>query len=162
MASHAETRPGCHALSRTCGICVRRAVIELSLRSCNEVRMEERMDDAAAVVAFVALGHETRLSAYRRLVAAGPEGVASGELAAALGVPATAMSFHLAALERAGLASARRYGRNVIYTADFAHMRGLVAYLTADCCGGRPEICEGLAIPAPMVAPGCSKGGSVR
>jgi DNA-binding transcriptional ArsR family regulator len=72
------------------------------------------------------------------------------------------MSFHLTALERAGLACARRSGRNVIYTADFVHMRGLVAYLTADCCGGRPEICEGLTTLAPVVAQRCGMGESVR
>jgi DNA-binding transcriptional ArsR family regulator len=120
--------------------------------------MIERMTDGDAVDAFLALGHETRLAAYRRLVAAGPAGIASGDLAAALEIAATAMSFHLAALERAGLARTRRSGRNIIYTADFARMRGLVSYLTADCCGGRPEICEGIAIPAPESAqPGCGK-----
>ncbi len=120
--------------------------------------MIERMTDGDAVDAFLALGHETRLAAYRRLVAAGPAGIASGDLAAALEIAATKMSFHLAALERAGLARTRRSGRNIIYTADFARMRGLVSYLTADCCGGRPEICEGIAIPAPESAqPGCGK-----
>ena len=101
------------------------------------------VDEAAA--ALGALAHPDRLRAYRLLVADGPGGRASGRAAAALDLPPTRMSFHLAALERAGLVSSRREGREVRYAARFDAMRELLAFLTEDCCGGRPEICAGLS-----------------
>ena len=74
--------------------------------------------------------------------------MASGEIADALNVPATRMSFHLAGLERAGLVTARRDGRRILYAVSFARMRNLLAFLMEDCCRGNPEICGGLTIPA--------------
>ena len=106
------------------------------------------MDDLdMAAAALGALAHPDRLRAYRLLVADGPEGRASGQVASALEMPPTRTSFHLAALERAGLVTSRREGREVRYAARFDAMRGLLAFLTEDCCGGRPEICCGLATP---------------
>jgi ArsR family transcriptional regulator len=107
------------------------------------------LSDLQAVPAFVALGHQVRLDAFRLLIRTGPDGMPSGEIAAELQVPATAMSFHLAALERAGLVVSRRDGRHIRYAVAIDRVRDLIAFLTADCCGGRPEICAGL------VPPGC-------
>ncbi len=77
--------------------------------------------------------------AFRLLVRAGPGGVPAGEIARALSVPAATMSFHLAHLARAGLVTATRDGRSIIYAADFDGMRGLMDYLSQDCCAGWPE-----------------------
>lgn len=93
-----------------------------------------------------ALAHPARLKAFRLLVAAGPSGIPSGDIAGSLAVPPTAMSFHLAALERCGLVAARREGRNVFYAVQFDAVRALLAFLTDDCCGGRPELCGGPAL----------------
>ena len=101
------------------------------------------VEDKDAVARLSALAHPARLKAFRLLVAAGPSGVPSGEIAEALQVPPTAMSFHLSALERSGLVSARREGRNIFYAAQFDEVRELLAFLTEDCCGGRPELCGG-------------------
>ena len=57
-------------------------------------------------------------------------------IAQALGVPNSSLSFHLAQLSRAGLIAQRRAGRSLIYSADFAAMNRLVAFLTENCCGG--------------------------
>lgn len=100
------------------------------------------MDDVAALAALSALAHADRLRAYRLLVVQGPVGAASGEIAARLGIAPTRMSFHLAALERAGLCAARRDGRQVIYALRPDVMRALLGYLARDCCGGRPEFCD--------------------
>lgn len=102
------------------------------------------MNSEKAVRALGALAQETRLSIFRRLVAAGPEGLAAGVLSALLDVPAPTLSFHLKELEAAGLVSGRRDGRHIYYAADFDKMRGLLIFLTEDCCGGRAEICGGL------------------
>jgi ArsR family transcriptional regulator len=101
------------------------------------------IEEKDAVARLAALAHPARLQAFRLLVAKGPSGMPSGEIAEALGVPPTAMSFHLAALERSGLLASRRAGRKILYAVQFEEMRTLLAFLTEDCCGGRPELCGG-------------------
>lgn len=94
------------------------------------------MKGDAAVSALGALANEHRLAIYRLLVQAGPEGRAAGAIADKLDLPASSLSFHLAHLARAGLIEQRRESRSLIYSADFAVMNGLVAFLTENCCGG--------------------------
>ena len=57
-------------------------------------------------------------------------------LSEALGVAATALSFHLKGLSHAHLITQERDGRNLIYRANFTQMNGLLAYLSAHCCEG--------------------------
>ena len=94
------------------------------------------MEMTQVVDSLAALAQATRLQIYRFLVEAGPEGAPAGRIAEALDVPAATLSFHLAHLTRAGLAKSRQEGRFVIYSADFRAMRGLVGYLTENCCKG--------------------------
>lgn len=101
------------------------------------------MEAASAITALAALAQEHRLALFRLLVQAGGGGMAAGAIAEALGVPNSSLSFHLAQLNRAGLVRQERQGRSLVYTADFAAMNALVAYLTENCCGGAacgPEI----------------------
>lgn len=102
------------------------------------------MEITAASAAFAALSVEVRLSILRLLLAAGPSGMPAGALSAQLGLPASTTSFHLAALERAGLTQATRQGRQVIHAARIAGLRALLGFLTETCCGGRPELCGDL------------------
>lgn len=100
------------------------------------------MDETRALGAFAALAQETRLTIVRLLVVAGRDGMAAGDIGAALGgVSSSRLSFHLGHLERAGLLNSRRDGRQVIYSAAYACLSDLIAFLMHDCCGGRPEIC---------------------
>ncbi|MEJ8474672.1 ArsR/SmtB family transcription factor [Roseibium algae] len=99
------------------------------------------MNDADAVKALGALAQGDRLAAFRLLMQAGPDGLASGEVAGTLAIAPTRMSFHLTTLERAGLLVTRREGRRIVYSVAFEKMRGLLGFLTEDCCGGHPEIC---------------------
>ena len=85
---------------------------------------------------LAALAQPHRLAVFRLLVVAGPEGRAAGDIAAAIGLPASSLSFHLAHLKRVGLVGAERRGRSLVYAADFAVMRGLVDFLTENCCSG--------------------------
>ena len=94
------------------------------------------MEPDLVIRALGALAQEHRLAVFRLLVEAGPEGLAAGALAEAVGVPASSMSFHLAQLSHAGLVSQRRQSRSIIYSADYGVMNGLMAYLTHNCCGG--------------------------
>ena len=108
------------------------------------------MKDDNAISALTALAHADRLAAFRLLVRQGPQGLPSGEIAEALAVPPTRMSFHLATLERGGLLRSWREGRRILYAADYDRMRDLLGFLSEDCCGGRPEICGDLASVAAL------------
>jgi DNA-binding transcriptional ArsR family regulator len=99
------------------------------------------MKTTIALTSLAALAHETRLAVFRFLVSIGPEGAAAGEIGAKFKIPAPTLSFHLKELEQSGLIHARRASRNIIYAADYEHMRMLLSYLMDDCCRGRPEIC---------------------
>jgi ArsR family transcriptional regulator len=95
------------------------------------------MEMSQAIEALSALAQETRLTVYRLLVEAGPEGLSAGSISEELELPPATLSFHLAHLARAGLARSRQEGRFVIYSADFQNMNALVGYLTENCCGGQ-------------------------
>ena len=92
----------------------------------------------AAVRSLAALAQDSRLAVFRLLVQAGPEGLAAGEIAERLGIPASTLSFHMKALNHAGLVESRQESRFVYYSANFEAMNALLAYLSDNCCGGRP------------------------
>ena len=99
------------------------------------------MEILTALAAFAALSQETRLNIVRLLVREGPQGLTAGVLAERLGAPPSTLSFHLKELEREQLVQARREGRRIHYSADYAGLRGLVDFLLADCCQGDPRLC---------------------
>lgn len=99
------------------------------------------MHNKSAVAALAALAQETRLSIFRLLVQAGPEGVPAGRIGEELDVPPATLSFHLKELSRASLATSRQDGRFVYYAANFEHMAGLMSFLTQNCCQGMPQEC---------------------
>lgn len=94
------------------------------------------MKENIAADCFAALGHPTRLRLYRALVRAGEEGAPVGVLQDQLGVPASTLTHHIQALARAGLVEQQRDGRILTTRADYAQMRGLVDFLTDNCCEG--------------------------
>lgn len=99
------------------------------------------MDETSALDGLAALSQETRLKAFRLLVAREPEGIAAGEIARLLGVPQNTMSTHLATLAQSGLVAGERRSRSVVYRADLEQFRSLMFFLLVDCCGGRPDAC---------------------
>lgn len=92
------------------------------------------METKDAVDRLGALAHETRLSVFRLLVRRGSLGLAAGEIATRTGISPPNASFHLAELNSAGLVTARRNGRSVIYAIDFAVISDLVDFLRENCC----------------------------
>jgi ArsR family transcriptional regulator len=92
------------------------------------------MEQNGAVDALGALAQPSRLELFRLLVRRGPSGLPAGDLAERLAIPSTTLSFHLSQLTRAGLLTARRAGRSIVYAADYGRMRALMAYLTENCC----------------------------
>lgn len=99
------------------------------------------MEESAAALRFSALGHDARLTVFRLLITAGPDGVAAGALSSALRMPPSTLSHHLAALEHAGLITSRRDGRRQLYAIAVGEVRALVSYLRDDCCEGQPALC---------------------
>ena len=84
--------------------------------------------------ALGALAHEYRLEIYRLLVRQGSQGLPAGSIGERVGLAPSSLTFHLQALQRAGLIRQARVSRQLFYSADFAAMNGLVGYLTNQCC----------------------------
>jgi len=105
-----------------------------------------------ALAALAALSQRTRLDIFRHLVQAGPQGAQVGAIATALTIPAPTLSFHLKELSHADLVESRQEGRFIRYTANFAAMGDLIAYLTENCCRGQPELCAPGCAPKPSSA----------
>lgn len=100
------------------------------------------MEKSLAVKALAALAQDNRLDVYRLLVGAGPIGIPAGEIAAQLRIAPNTLSFHFDRMRQAGLVTVRREGRSLIYAARFEAMNELIGYLTENCCGGMPQLCE--------------------
>lgn len=92
------------------------------------------MDIKNALPMFNALAQETRLSAFRLLVKAGPDGLPAGSLSEQLGTPHNTLSFHLNHLSNAQLVRSRKDGRSIIYSANFDEMQQLISFMVKDCC----------------------------
>jgi len=104
------------------------------------------METTDAVAALGALAQENRLDVFRLLVRTGPDGLPAGEIAERLKIAPATLSFHLAQLRQAGLATMKREGRSLIYSADYDGMNDLMSFLTENCCAGagncRVPACE--------------------
>ncbi len=108
-----------------------------------------------ALAALAALGQPTRLEIFRLLMRRGPDGLFAGTIAETIGCPHNTLSSHLSILARAGLIRGTRDGRTILYRADVAGMRALIAFLIRDCCEGHPELCN-LAAAADESDCGCA------
>jgi len=95
-----------------------------------------KISERQAAENLAALGNTTRLRLFRLLVQAGHDGLNVSDLQRLLEQPASTLAHHLAKLTQAGLVRQQRKGREVICTADFERMNGLLAYLTDQCCCG--------------------------
>ncbi|MBU2867259.1 ArsR/SmtB family transcription factor [Pacificibacter marinus] len=100
------------------------------------------MDKNNALDAFNALSQATRLDVFRLLIKAGEVGMTAGEIGETLDVRQNTMSTNLSILARSGLIRSEREGRSIRYFSDMEGVRGLLAFLIEDCCGGHPELCQ--------------------
>ncbi len=103
------------------------------------------METSTATNIFESLSSGVRLDVYRLLVKRGAEGMVAGDIASALKLPPTNMSFHLKALSQAEMVSVTQEGRFQRYRANIPLILDLIAYLTAECCDGQPEQCAELS-----------------
>lgn len=115
------------------------------------------MEFNQAIAALDALAQESRLRVFRCLVARGTQGLSAGEIAAEMDIPANTLSFHLGQLAHAGLIESRRQGRYLFYRVRIEGMRDLMAFLSRDCCQGRPELCGLASEPGAEAACACAE-----
>ncbi|WP_417320232.1 ArsR/SmtB family transcription factor [Emcibacter sp.] len=99
------------------------------------------MKESNVVNMLSALAQETRLKLFKLLVKAGHAGLNAGTLADKLKTPNSTLSYHLSALEGAGLISSARQQRQIIYTANYDRLEKFLGFLVEDCCQGSGEIC---------------------
>ncbi|MSP75874.1 MAG: transcriptional regulator [Rhodospirillaceae bacterium] len=97
-------------------------------------RTQQREQEAADALA--ALGNRTRLRIFKLLVRAGREGANIGAIQRMLGIPATTLGHHLGTLAGAGLVDQERRGREVVCTANYKAVRGILDYVREECCAG--------------------------
>ncbi|MFS8039358.1 metalloregulator ArsR/SmtB family transcription factor [Xanthobacter sp. AM11] len=93
---------------------------------------ETKLNADEATRIFDALSQVTRLETFRLLLRYVPYGLPAGDIARLLAVPHNTMSTHLAVLERAGLVSARREGRSILYAVTLSLAGPLFAQLMGD------------------------------
>ena len=103
----------------------------------------ESMKPIDVVKALSALAQESRLAVFRLLVKRGPDGFTPSVIAEKLDIAAPTLSFHLKELQNAGLVAVRREGRFLFYSTRFDRMKGLVGFLTDECCSQADEACDG-------------------
>ncbi len=80
------------------------------------------------------LGHVTRLEIFRLLVKGGSTGLPVGEVQAALGVPGSTLTHHIARLVSVGLVEQRREGRTLFCVPQYNELDSLIQYLQEECC----------------------------
>lgn len=114
------------------------------------------MDQKSALAVFEGLSSGVRLEAFRLLVKAGPEGLVAGEIAAALEIAPSSLSFHLRTLTQSGLLSVRQEGRYQRYRANLATVGDVIGFLTENCCSGAPEGCDGARVLVGRI-PACAQ-----
>jgi ArsR family transcriptional regulator len=100
------------------------------------------MKSTEVVKALSALAQESRLAVFRLLVKRGPDGFTPSVIADKLDIAAPTLSFHLKELQNAGLVTVRREGRFLFYSTRFDRMKGLVGFLTDECCSQADEACN--------------------
>src|SRR4030088_1282506 len=95
------------------------------------------MKKRGALAALAALAQDNRLDVFRLLVQAGPEGMPAFAVADALDLAPHNLTFHLDRLREArgaGVVSAGRDGRSMVYSARFDAMKVVAAFLSDICC----------------------------
>ncbi len=83
---------------------------------------------------LAAMGTEPRLRIVRLLLAAHPEGLVVGDIAAELGIASSTLSHHLEKLRNEELVTVRREGTFLRYSANTGALQELLGFLYAECC----------------------------
>ena len=95
----------------------------------SDVRVTDRFARMLA-----AMGTSPRLNIVRLLLAAHPEGLVVGDIAAELSIPNSTLSHHLEKLKTEGVVNVRREGTFLHYSANTDGLEDLLGFLFAECC----------------------------
>ena len=95
------------------------------------------MKNPDAILAFLALGQESRLNVFRLIVQRGDVGLTPSQIIEKLGIPNATLSFHLKELVQANLLLVERQSRNLIYRPNAKLVQDLSEFLLDNCCGGQ-------------------------
>ncbi|KJS09571.1 MAG: hypothetical protein VR78_15845 [Hoeflea sp. BRH_c9] len=98
------------------------------------------MEMKSAVKVLSVLAHEGRVSLLQTLVQAGEKGASVSDLADAIGQNVKTVSAQLQLIADAELVGVRREGKQMIYTAEYATLANLFAFIMHDCCGGHEQL----------------------
>ncbi len=97
-----------------------------------------KRDDAEITARFAqmltAMGTAPRLRIVRLLLAAHPEGMVVGDIAAELGIANSTLSHHLDKLKNEALVNVSREGTFLRYSANTGSLQELLGFLYAECC----------------------------
>ncbi len=83
---------------------------------------------------LAAMGTEPRLRIVRLLLAAHPDGLVVGDIAAELDMAGSTLSHHLEKLRNEDLVQVRREGTFLWYSANTVALQELLGFLYAECC----------------------------
>jgi DNA-binding transcriptional ArsR family regulator len=98
------------------------------------------MNESQAITALGALAQETRLRIVRHLVTKGTEGDSAGEIGRAVDAAPAKITFHISALERAGLVNSEKVSRMIVYRINFDQIGQVLNYLLQDCCNNNATV----------------------
>jgi predicted transcriptional regulator len=100
------------------------------------------MKNTIAILAFLALGQESRLNIFRLIVQRGGHGLTPSQIIEKLGIPNATLSFHLKELVNSNLLLVERQSRNLIYRPNAELVQALSGFLLENCCDGASCIPE--------------------
>ena len=86
---------------------------------------------------YAALSTDVRLNVLALLGKAGSDGLAAGDIARKLDIPANSLSQQLSVLSAAGLVIQEREGRNVFNKLNLDRVKELIKFLAVNCAAGR-------------------------
>jgi ArsR family transcriptional regulator len=92
------------------------------------------MEQKIAVKRLSELGHETRMSVFRLLVKASPNGLPVGDIQKHLNITGSTLSHHIHRLISAGLVVQVRDGRVLHCLASLDALREVTSFLESECC----------------------------
>ena len=98
------------------------------------------VSDERIIAQLAALAQSTRLAVFKALVRCGPGGMPAGNIATTVDVAPNTLSSHLGILQRSGLVTQRRSGRQVIYAANMAAVGTMIEALITEYCDSHPEV----------------------